>query len=52
MLGVDGGRCKLWWSVKGDGVGDVRVMVKMELWQKVVEIRMVSDRVVAVVLVF
>ena len=46
MLGVKGRRYKLWWSGKGDGVGGVRVMVE-ELCEKVVEVRRVSDRVMA-----
>ena len=33
----------LWWSVEGDGVGGVGVMVKEELCEKVVEVRRVSD---------
>ena len=49
MLGMKGRRCKLWWSGKGDGVGGVGVMVKTELCEKVVEVRVVSDRVMAVV---
>ena len=36
MLGMIGRRYKLWWSVKGDGVGGVGVMVKEELCEKVV----------------
>ena len=44
MLEMKGRRYKLWWSVKGDGVGGVGVMVKEELCEKVVEVRMVSDR--------
>ena len=39
----------MWWSEKGDGVGGVGVMVKEELCEKVVEIRMVSNRVMTVV---
>ena len=42
--GVNGGKYNLWRSGKGDGVG-VRIMVKEELSEKVVEVRMVSDRV-------
>ena len=34
---MKGRRYKLWWSGKGDGVGGVRVMVKEELCEKVVE---------------
>ena len=48
MLWVEGWRFKLLWSENGDGVGVVGVMVKEE----VVEVRMVSERVMVVVLVF
>ena len=51
MLGVKGRRCKLWLSGKGDGVGGVGVIVKEELCEKVVEIKMVSDRVMTIVVV-
>ena len=50
--GIEGRRCKLWWSVKGDGVGGVGVMVMDEMSEKVMEVRMVSDGVMAIVLVF
>ena len=43
-------RYKQWWSGKGDGVGGVGIIVKEELCEKVVEVRMVSDRVMAVVI--
>ena len=39
----------MWWYGKGDGVGDVGIMVKEVLCEKVVEVRMVSDRVMTVV---
>ena len=39
----------MWWSVRGNGVGGVGVMVMEELYKKVVEVRMVSDRVMTVV---
>ena len=39
------GRYKLWWSRKGDRVGGVGVIVKEELCENVLEVRMVSDRV-------
>ena len=52
MLGIKGRRYGLWWSGKGDGVGGVGDMVKEELCEKVVEVRMVSDRVMSVVVVF
>ena len=47
MLGMEGKRYKLWWS--GKGIGGVGVMVKEELCEKVVDVRMVSDRVMTVV---
>ena len=52
MLGMKGRRYKLSWSGKGDGVGGVGVMVKEELCEKVVEVRIVSDRVMTLVVVF
>ena len=48
MLGMKGRRYTLW-SGKGDGVGGVRVIVKAELCEKVVEVRRESDRVMTVV---
>ena len=42
MLGMKGRRYKPWWCGK-DGVAGVGVMVKEELWEKVVEVRRVSD---------
>ena len=41
-----------WWYGKGNGVSGVEVIVKEELCEKVVEVRMVNDRVMVVVLVF
>ena len=38
-----------WWSGKGDGVGGVKFMVKDEMHENVVEVRMVSDRVMTAV---
>ena len=49
MLVMNGRRYKLWWSGKGDGVGGVGVMVKEELCDEVVEVRGVSDGVMALV---
>ena len=51
MLGMKGRRYKLWRSEKGDGVGSVGVIVKQEQCEKVVKVRRVSDRVMAVVIV-
>ena len=44
MLEMNGRRCRLWWCGKGDGVGGVGVIVMEELFEKVVEVRRVSDR--------
>ena len=41
-----------WWYGKRDGVGGLGVMVKEELCEKVVKVRMVSDRAMAVLVVF
>ena len=51
MLGMVGRRYKFWWSGKWDGVGVVGVMVKEELCEKAVEVRMVRDRVMNLVVV-
>ena len=51
ILGMTGRRYKPWWSGK-DGVAGVGVMVKEELWEKVVEVRRVSDIVMTVVVAF
>ena len=52
MLGMEGRRFRLWSSGKGGGASGVGVMVKEELCVKVVEVRRVSDIVMAVVVVF
>ena len=53
MLSMEGRRYKLCRSSEnGDGVGGVRVMLKEELCEKFVEVRRVSDRVMAVALIF
>ena len=44
MLGLKRKTFNLWWSGKGDGVGGLGVMVKEELFEKVVEIRRASGR--------
>ena len=49
ILGMKERRYKQCWCRKGDGVDGVRVMVKEELCEKVVEVRRVSDRVMTVV---
>ena len=52
MLGMKGMTCKLWWSGNGDGVGGLGVMVKVELCEKMVDVRRLSDRVMTLVSVF
>ena len=52
MLEMEGRIYRLWWFVKGFGFGGVGVMVKEELCLKVVEVRRVSDRVMAFEVVF
>ena len=49
MLGMKRRRYVLWWSGKGDRVVGVEVMLKEELFEKVVE---VSDRAMTTVVVF
>ena len=50
FMGVKGRRYKLWWSGNSDGTGDVGVLVKEELCEKVVEVPSKSDRVMMVVM--
>ena len=51
MLEMKGRRYKLWWSGKGDGVGGVGVLAIEELCKKVVEVRMVGDRLMTLVVI-
>ena len=51
FLGMKGRRYKLWWSGNSDDTGGVGVLVKEELCEKVVEVRMRSDRVMTIVMV-
>ena len=44
MLGTNERRYKQWWSGNGDGVGGVGAMVKEELREKDVEVRMINNR--------
>ena len=46
---MKGRRYRLWWSRKGDGFGGVGDIVKEGLCRKVVEVSMVSDRVMTIV---
>ena len=49
---MKGSRYKLWWSDKGDGVGGVGVMLRKELCEKLAQVRIVSNRVMTVVVDF
>ena len=51
ILGMKGRRYEQWWSGKEDGVGGVGVMVRVELCEKIVEVRRVSDLVMTVLAV-
>ena len=48
-MGVKDRRYKLWWSGNSDGTVCVGVLVKEELFEKMVEVRRKSDRVMKVV---
>ena len=50
-IGLQGRKCKLWWSGNQEGHGGAGVMVKGELHDKVVEVRRVSDRVMSLAIV-
>ena len=52
MLRMKRRRYKLWWSGKEDGVEGVGVMVKDKVCEEVVEVGMVSDRVMILVAAF
>ena len=49
---MNGSRYKLWWCANNDGIRGVGILVKENIWVKVVEVRGKSDRVMAIVLVF
>ena len=49
---VGDARFKLWWCGNRYGCGGVGAMMKEQLYQKVVEVRIMSHRVMVVVLVF
>ena len=51
LIGLQGMKCKLWWSGNKEGHGGVGVMVKGALYDKVVEVRRVNDRVMSLVIV-
>ena len=50
FMGVKGRRYKLWWTWNTDGMRGVGVLVKEELYEKVVEVRVKSGRVMIVVM--
>ena len=51
FVGIRRRRNKLWWSRNNDGLG-VGILVKEQLYEKVVEVLRKSDRVMAMVRVF
>ena len=52
FVGCRGKRYKQWWSGNNDGIGGVGILVKEELFEKVVEVQRKSHRVIALVLAF
>ena len=52
MVDINGRRYKLWWCTNNDAIRGVGILVKENIWMKVVEVRGKSDRVTAIVLVF
>ena len=50
MMGFDGIRFRMWWFE--NLAGSMRVIVKEQLYKKVVKVSMVCDRVMVVVLIF
>ena len=51
LIGEQGRRYKLWWSGNKEGYGGVGVLVKEELYDKVVENKRVIDRVMSLAIV-
>ena len=51
-MGVKERRYKLWWSGNASGTGGFGILVKEELFEKVVEVRRKSDRVMVVLLTY
>ena len=43
LVGLQGRRYELWWSGSQEGYGGVGVLVKEELYDKVVRVRRVND---------
>ena len=52
FFGVKGRRHKLWWCGNDDKIGDVGILVKEELCEKLVVVRRRCDRVMTIKLVF
>ena len=52
LIGLQGSRHKLWWSGNKEGYGEVGVLVKEELYDKVIEVRRVNDRAMSLAIVF
>ena len=51
LIGVLGRRYKLWWSGNQEWHGGLGVLVKEELYYKVVKVRRVDDRVISLAIV-
>ena len=51
MWGIQGRKYELWWSGNHEGYGGVGVLTKEELFDKVVEVRRVNDRVMSLAIV-
>ena len=47
VIGLQGRRYELWWSGNQEGCGGVGVLVRVELYNKVVDVRRVNDRVIS-----
>ena len=52
FVGIKGKRHKLWWFRNSNAIGDVAILVKEELSEKIVEIKRKISRVIAWTLVF
>ena len=51
LIDLQGRKYKLWWPGNQDGNGGVGVLVKGELYDNVVEVRGVNDRVISLAIV-
>ena len=51
LIGLQGRKYKLWWSGNQEGCGGVEVLIKGELYDKVIDVRRVDDRVMSLVIV-